>query len=55
MFVLCGQNVEFLVVKPVGTKSNYWPVRELQLCSKCTDIFGKSSFLNCTELRFVSY
>lgn len=26
LFVLCGQNVEFLGVKPVGTKSNYWAV-----------------------------
>lgn len=55
LFVLCGQNVEFLSVKPVGTKSNFWAVRELQLCSKFTVIFGKSSFRNCIEVRFMPY
>ena len=52
---MCGQNVEFLSVKPVGTESNNGVVRELQLCFKSTGIFGKSSFLNYIELRFVSY
>lgn len=52
---MCGQNAEFLSVKPVGAESSYEAVRELQLCSKFTVIFGKKSFLNCIELRFVSY
>jgi len=53
--VVCGQNVDFLNVKSVGTESNYGAVRKLRLCSKFTVILGESSFLNCIELRFVSY
>jgi len=26
-YTLCGQNVEFLNVKPAGTYSNYWALK----------------------------
>jgi hypothetical protein len=28
MNVLCGQNLEFLNVKPGGTYSNHWPLKD---------------------------
>jgi hypothetical protein len=44
---LCGQNVEFVSVKPVGTNSNHWAIKEANY--KLGDMFHSS--LNQLDLN----